>query len=58
MIKISSKANLITLINVFTVEPANQHRRHVRFGLPPGTDIPWQAVRSCPQLVEQRPGLS
>ena len=26
MIKISSKANLITLINVFTVEPANQHR--------------------------------
>ena len=26
MITISSKANLITLINVFTVEPANQHR--------------------------------
>jgi hypothetical protein len=26
MITISSKANLITLINVFTVEPANQRR--------------------------------
>jgi quinol monooxygenase YgiN len=26
MITISSKANLITLINVFTVEPANQQR--------------------------------
>jgi hypothetical protein len=26
MITISPKANLITLINVFTVEPANQHR--------------------------------
>jgi quinol monooxygenase YgiN len=26
MITISSKANLITLINVFTVEPANQHQ--------------------------------
>ena len=26
MITISAKANLITLINVFTVEPANQHR--------------------------------
>jgi quinol monooxygenase YgiN len=26
MIKISSTANLITLINVFTLEPANQHR--------------------------------
>ena len=26
MITISSKANLITLINVFTVEPADQRR--------------------------------